>query len=313
MMDVRTIANALNGDVAGRDTIVAPGPGHSKNDRSLAIKLDAAAPDGFLIFSHCGDDWKICRDYVRTKLGLPPWKPGDELQRTIHHSKIEQWDLAAIEAEVGEGPREWTEDDLTRIAYARDIWDHAKDPRNTLAEKYLREHRKLDLPAPLCASVLRFHPNCPWRNENTGQTERVPALIAAFRSIDNDTVLGIQRIRLNPDGSKFGRRMFGIVRRAAIKLDPVGKEICIGEGLETCLAGRQLGFLPTWALGSAGAISFFPLINDVQKLTIFGEAGKSSADAIKLAGTRWRKVGRRVRVVMPNSGSDLNDVILRQA
>jgi putative DNA primase/helicase len=158
--------------------------------------------------------------------------------------------------------------------------------------------------------VLRFHPRCPWRDENTGKTERVPALIAAFRSIDNNAVTGIQRIRLNLDGSKNNRRMLGIVHRAAIKLDSANERVCIGEGIETCLAGRQLGFAPAWALGSVGAISFFPLIDNARELIIFGETGEASADAIKIVGRRWRKAGRRVRVVMPNVGADLNDVIL---
>jgi putative DNA primase/helicase len=158
--------------------------------------------------------------------------------------------------------------------------------------------------------VLRFHPYCPWRNENTGKTERVPALIAAFRSIDNDQITGVQRIRLNPDGSKYGRRMLGIVHRAAIKFDAADKELCIGEGVETCLAGRQLGFSPVWALGSVGAISFFPVLDGVRQLIIFGETGKASAEAIRLAGRRWRRAARRVRIVTPAVGSDLNDVLM---
>jgi putative DNA primase/helicase len=312
MIDVRTIANALGGDVLGRDTVLAPGPGHSRKDRSLAIKLDSAAPDGFLIYSHAGDDWKACREHVRTRLGLPPWEPGDEQNRTIPPSRVQQWDLAAIKAEVDEGPRQWSEDELARIASARRIWDAGKDPRGTLAEIYLRQHRRLDLPDALCGAVLRFHPYCPWRNEDTGKTEHIPALITAFRSVDHDAVTGIQRIRLNSDGSLYGRRMRGIVHRAAIKFGPASKQLCIGEGTETCLAGRQLGFMPAWALGSVGAITFFPLIDGVQQLTIFGEAGNASADAIKIAGTRWRRGGRRVRVVMPIAGSDLNDVISEQ-
>jgi len=309
-MDVRTLAKALAGDVAGRDTVLAPGPGHSRKDRSLAVRLDATAPDGFFIFSHAGDDWRVCRDYVRDRLGLPRWEPGDEQMRTVPPAHIAKWDLAAIEAEVVEGPRAWSEDELLRIARARDIWEQAKDPRATLAESYLRQHRKLDLPEALCGTVLRFHPRCPWRNENTGKTEQVRALIAAFRSIDNDAVTGIQRIRLNADGSKYDRRMLGIVQRAAIKIDAACEQLCIGEGVETCLAGRQLGFAPVWALGSVGAISFFPLIEGVRQLTIFGETGKASADAIKFVGKRWRKARRRVRIVMPNIGSDLNDVVM---
>jgi hypothetical protein len=52
-----------------------PGPGHSAKDRSLAVKLDCAAPDGFVTHSFAGDDPTVCRDYVREKLGLPQFEP----------------------------------------------------------------------------------------------------------------------------------------------------------------------------------------------------------------------------------------------
>src|SRR5215211_2778669 len=110
-MDPRWIARALGGDVAGRNTVLAPGPGHSRKDRSLAVRLDPNAPDGFLVCSHAGDDWKLCRDHVRRALGLPDWQPGDEQRRTIPPARIERWDLSAIEAEVAEGPRH-SEDEL---------------------------------------------------------------------------------------------------------------------------------------------------------------------------------------------------------
>ena len=54
---------------------MAPGPGHRQIDRSLAVKLDPAAPDGFVVFSHAGDDAIACRDHVREKCGLAPFKP----------------------------------------------------------------------------------------------------------------------------------------------------------------------------------------------------------------------------------------------
>jgi hypothetical protein len=206
---------------------------------------------------------------------------------------------------------ERSEDDLVRISRAREVWNAARDPRGTLAETYLQQHRKLGLPDALCSTVLRFHPRCPWRDESTGTTEFVPALIAAFRSIDDDAITAVHRIRLNQDGSKHGRRMLGIVHNAAIKLDPIGDKLCVGEGLETCMAGRQLGFTPAWALGSTGGISFFSVIDGVQELMIFGEAGKASAEAIKLAGRRWTRARRRVRIVAPNFAKDLNDILMR--
>lgn len=72
MMTLQQIARALGGEACGNQ-VRAPGPGHSPKDRSLSIKLDASAPDGFLVHSFAGDDAIRCKDYVREKLGLPAW------------------------------------------------------------------------------------------------------------------------------------------------------------------------------------------------------------------------------------------------
>ncbi len=312
-MNAREIARKLGGEVFGGDTILCPGPGHSPKDRSLSVKLIPTAPDEFLVHSHAGDDWRECRDYVRERLGLPRWEPGDEQRRTVPPHHVDKWDLAAIEAETDEGPRTWTEDEILRIAAARRIWEEAQDPRGTLAEQYLRESRSLDLPEDLVGRVLRCHLRCPWRNEDTGKIDRVPALIVPFRSIDDDAITAVHRIALKSDGTKLGRRMLGVVHRTAIKLDPVGEQLAAGEGLETGMAARQLGYGPVWVLGGVGAISFFPIIDCVKQLIILGERGSASARAIKLCGTRWRKAGRRVRVVMPDPEfSDLNDVLIAE-
>jgi RecA-family ATPase len=72
-LDARSIARALNGEVfAGR--VLAPGPGHSAKDRSLSVKVDPDAPDGFLVTSFAGDDPIVCKDHVRQRCGLPAWK-----------------------------------------------------------------------------------------------------------------------------------------------------------------------------------------------------------------------------------------------
>lgn len=312
MNELAQLARTLGGETCGRDTVLAPGPGHSPRDRSLAIRLSAEAPDGFLIYSHAGDDWRQCRDYVRLRLGLPAWQPGDEQRRTVPQQHVAKWDFAAVDTEAAIPPR-LTEDDLLRINAALRIWKQADDPRGTLAETYLREHRQLDLPDDLAGDVLRFHPACPWREESTGRTIRVPALVVPFRSIDDNNITGIHRIALNLDGSKIGRRMLGVVQRAAVKVDALHSDaLAIGEGVETVLAARQLGFRPAWALGSVGLISFFPLIGSVAQLTILGEAGEASASAIKFCGRRWRRAGRRVRVAMPTIGGDMNDALMAE-
>jgi len=46
--------------------------------------------------------------------------------------------------------------------------------------------------------LLRYHPLCPWRDEDSGRTERrIPVLLAAFRSIDDDDITAVHRIRLD--------------------------------------------------------------------------------------------------------------------
>jgi hypothetical protein len=258
MMDVRNLARLLGGDIKGRNVVSCPGPSHSARDRSLSVKLDASAPSGFVVHSHAGDDWKVFNAYVRQRLGLPAWQPGDGQNRTIPEGHIKKWDRAAVESEAK--MQERTEDDLLRIERAVKIWNEANNPRGTAAEQYLAS-RCLELSDELAGAALRFHPLIPWRDENTGQTIRIPCLIAAFRSLDDDQITAIHRIRVDQPERwpKTERRMFGVVRRSAVKLGAPTKTLIIGEGVETCMAARQLSVGDyAWALGSAGAISFFP-------------------------------------------------------
>jgi RecA-family ATPase len=80
--DLQTAARLLGGTING-DQILAPGPEHSATDKILSVKIDANAPDGFVVNSFSGDDPMVCRDYVREKLGLPAFGPnGGNRQHT---------------------------------------------------------------------------------------------------------------------------------------------------------------------------------------------------------------------------------------
>ena len=74
-MNIRSIAQALGGDVAGRDSVLAPGPGHSPGDRSMQVTFNG---DDFVVHSFAGDPWDVCRDDVRRRLGLAEWRPSCE-------------------------------------------------------------------------------------------------------------------------------------------------------------------------------------------------------------------------------------------
>jgi Toprim domain len=315
--DLRTIARALGGEVVGRDRVAAPGPGHSHRDRSLSVRIVPSNGDGFVVHSFADDNPIRCKDYVRSRLGLPAWQPGDGRDRRVNPARVPAFDRSALDHETGIRSR--TEDDLARIERATKIWNEAADPRGTVAAEYLRA-RCLDLPDDVAGSVLRFHPRTPWRNEDTGRTERIPCMIAAFESIDDGTVTAVHRIRVDePDRwPKTQRRMFGVVHRAAVKLGPISNTLYVGEGVETCMAARHLmdaGKLErasAWALGSAGAIALFPVLDGVKRLIILGEAGEASARAVRLCGSRWRRPGRAISVIPPKDGcSDLNDEIMK--
>jgi hypothetical protein len=72
---IEKIAQLLGGDVRSSSEILCPGPNHSAADRSLSVKLDERAPERFVVHSFSGDDPIACRDFVREKLGLSPFKP----------------------------------------------------------------------------------------------------------------------------------------------------------------------------------------------------------------------------------------------
>jgi putative DNA primase/helicase len=297
--------------------VLAPGPQHSPKDRSLCVSLAPATPSGFLVHSFAGDDPIQCKDYVRTRLGLPAWQPGDEQDRRVHLSRIKDWDRNIADSQAN--LRERTEDDLLRIKRAQALWNEAADPRGTMAVQYLMA-RALELPDDLAGAALRYHPRCPWRNENSGRTERIPALLAAFESIDTNDITAVHRIRLDQPQRwpKADRRMLGVVQRAAVKLDRIATTIMIGEGIETCMAARQcmatgdIERAPVWALGSVGAISFFPVLDGVKRLIILGESGEASAQAVRLCGQRWQNAGRRVQVLYSDIGSDVNDALMME-
>jgi putative DNA primase/helicase len=283
MSALRRMAQALGGDVA-RASIICPGPGHSPRDRSLSVTLSAAAPDGFIVFSHAGDDWRVCRAHVLKHLGGPA-----DYQPRVR---------TAPPSDSGEA--------------ARALWQDGVDPRGTIVERYLAS-RGLALSDEIAPRVIRFHGACPWRRED-GALERRPAMITAFRSIADDRLVAVHRTLLSEDGRKLDRRMLGPVGGAAIKIDgdqdvEYGLTIC--EGFETGMAGRDLGFRPVWALGSAGAIGSFPLLSGIDALTILAETDDGGANlrAVRTCGNRWAAADREVVVATPRVAGDMNDAL----
>jgi putative DNA primase/helicase len=209
---------------------------------------------------------------------------------------------------------------------ARRLWNEAVPIAGTVAEFYLHQVRHLILPVAefrlhrirhlvlppdISPRVLRFHPDCPF-----GPDVRHQCLLALYRSIIGDEPRAIMRTALAPNGLKIGRMALGPVSGAAIKLSNDVDEtmaLTVGEGLETTLAGMEIGFAPAWALGGLSAIAKFPVLTRVKELTILGETGDGGANerAANECAVRWNADGRAVCRVAPLFDGDLDDALTR--
>jgi hypothetical protein len=288
-IDIRTIISVLGGDVTGRNSANVPGPGHSKNDRSLSITIDSRSGQ-IIVCSHAGDDWKACKDYVLERLGLGKW--GDDRAQPRAPFVL-----------INAGP---DADKEKKKAVALRIWNASVDPAGTLVERYLREHRGLPLGADLAGKVIRFN-----RSLYLDSVSRAPGMICLLRDIETDEPCGIHRTFLNPQtAEKLDRKMLGIAKDAAIKLDAdatVTSNLTIGEGVETLMSARMAGLGPVWALGSSGAVGRFPVLADLSELTILEENDATSRRDVKTCTQRYLEAKKPVNIVTVKGGSDFND------
>lgn len=267
----------------------------------MSVTVKAGAPQGFIVNSFAGDDAMQCRDHVRTMAGLPAWAPtgGERTARPVVF-------VPAKPDEEAERKAAW------RLSRAVDLWNESRDPCGTIVQKYL-EGRSLSLSDDVAGVSLRFHPACPWKDE-TGKLIEVPAMVAAMRCLYTDRLKAVHRTRLTADGRKVDRRMLGDATEVAIKLDPddaVTAGLTVGEGIETTLAARKLGFKPAWAMGSVSTMGTLPILAGVEALTLLSETDKKGANAraIEVCGTRWHEAGRVVLTVASRSGGDINDAL----
>jgi hypothetical protein len=304
MIDAREAARLLGGEAHGH-RVLCPGPGHSRTDRSLSLRFTPDAPDGFIVHSFAGDDWSACRDYVRERLGLAP---ADWRSRRSH---VAPGGLRPIEAPDAHQAQ--------RIERALAIWKGARDLRGTAAASYL-QGRGLDVSEDL-SHALRFSASL--------RLDAKPAcgVIALMRDAIADDPCGIHRTYLHPDGRPVVeffaecaparckghkvRRMLG--RTGAIKLDDAADVVSglhVGEGIETCLTARQLGFRPVWALGSAGAIRVFPALAGIEAISVIEENDEASRRASAELCARYEAAGcEAFRIVVPAHANDLNDLV----
>lgn len=271
--NIRSIARALGGQIAGRDAVLVPGPGHSRRDRSLKVKFK---PDGSLsVTSFAGDDWRECKDYIRERLGLP-----NDWQREPANDDVPIVRL-----------RELDDDEPARIRSALKRWEHAIPLAGTLAETYLAS-RSLTYHG----DAIRFRVN-----------DRT--MVALMTDAISNEPCGVHVTYLDHDGCKITRKMYGRAAGAAVRLsndEDVEYGLGIAEGIETCLA---TGFSPIWACLSAGTMAAFPVLSGIEALSIYADRDHAGMSAANECGRRWHEAGKEVEIVAPpDIGSDFADL-----
>jgi hypothetical protein len=156
----------------------------SRADRSLHVTINPDAPDGLVVHSFTSTINDMdAKAYVTRTCGLTPERRQSTPRAVSRPSREDE------DAEIAR-----------RIEDALKIWGGADDPRDTLVEVYLREHRKLELPDAIAGTVIRFdehHTNLFW-------PEAHPCMVARMRNIRTLETVGVHVTRIRgKDASKI--------------------------------------------------------------------------------------------------------------
>lgn len=275
------IVRALGGELyeGGRRAMV-PGVGHSRSDRSVSLLLQQGR---VVAHSFAGDDWRDVLDDLRAR-GL-----------------IDVGNRIAGGGSLPEKPS-----DRQRAEVALRLWSEGRDLAGTLAERHLGRR---------CvrrgSAALRFHPAVPaavYLNRGV----RRPALLAAIQD-PRGHLVGIEVTYLAPNGETarmtvprktVGRRPTG----AAVRLDPAGPELVVGEGVFTCLSASEALSLPVWALLAVANLRTWTPPQGVTRVVIAGDHGAPGERGAAALVGRLRALSLDVELRLPPAGfADWND------
>ncbi len=283
--DLHALARALGGEVSGRQ-VLAPGPGHSPRDRSLSVLVDADAPEGFVVYSHSGDDPLACRDHVRAAAGLPERYVVDRRRSPVRRSPMPAADPAP---------------DPEALA----LWDGAH-VEGELVGRYLAGRGIRSFPRSIRQTgVLRF-----------GRTP-MPAMIAGVQGPDR-RLIAVQTTLLTWQGKKAPvsnpKTTTGRLGRGAVRLGKAGEVLGIAEGVETALSAQQLSDVPCWASLGCHRLAKLWIPPEVRELHIFADNDPAGRRDAEVAAAHFTRQGLAVRLRWPAAGfKDFNDALQAEA
>lgn len=280
----------IGGDLSsGGRHLQAPGPGHSRNDRSLSVMINDQ--DRVVWNSFANDPYSVVRAY----LGSPETQDRPQSAGEAKLAQEARKQRAALEQ-------------ASKLAFSKMVWADTLPAAGSPVEPYLA-NRSI---AGAISDAIRFAPAAPL--SYNGRTT-APAMVAIVIGPGN-TPCGLHVTFIKPDGSGKAdmanpRRMFGDMRGAAVRFAPVPADGVLGvsEGLETGLSYSLMTGLAVWACLSSSGLRNFTPPPEVKRLVVAADGDKAGTEA---AAVLVERSSRRCAcaVAAAPEGKDWNDVLM---
>src|SRR3954451_12686728 len=207
---------------------------------------------------------------------------------------------------IGSGPGSSAAETAETRARIRGFWHRSDDARGSPAARYLASR---GLPWLAGNPSIRYRPDCAHPSG-----VRCGAMIALIWGADGD-IAAVHRTFLSPDGTKANvnptKASWGSFAGGAIRLDPAGPELAVGEGLESSAAAGHLLELPAWSAIACGNLGWSLVLPPVVRSVVIAvDADDAGRKAARAAARRWRAEGREVRFAVPSRpGADFADLL----
>mgnify|MGYP000206317550 CR=1 FL=1 len=210
-----------------------------------------------------------------------------------------------------------------REARIKKLYSESVPVVGTLAEKYLRSRGiKSFSPDYLCeiGNNLRFHPSCPYKEDDDSPWQRFPALLAIVRD-KNGKPLTLHRTFLSQDGTSkapVSRPKMVLapprdMRGGFIMLDKPtvlpcgGLFIGLSEGIENGLSAREGAGSPMWVGISDRLLEMTNLPSAVRACAIYSDIEPSGAGQRAVEAFTKRNQSVDVINVVPHSNKEKVD------
>jgi len=287
---IHDIVKKIGGDVMnGGRTALCPGPGHSKHDRSMSLKLDA---NNELIVNSFSSrtTWQDCRRDLEDRGLIPAFDAQSQpsrAPRATHSAPAKQ------------------EYDPEKLAYARQLWDAGRSIADTLAAQYhARRALSVSMTRPECVRFLAECDPIPYGSKR-GRPRYTPAMLSKITD-PSGAFCGVQVTLLTSAGAKVRRFTLGRMMGAAIRIQPAQERLLVAEGYETAQSAGRLFGAPPWALLSEKNFYEWSPPASVTEIIIAGDPGEAGESAAAALQERCERRGIATRVVIPDGDDDWN-------